>query len=245
MKIVERAVRPVQASTARKRKMREELLAHLTSIYDEELSRSQNPAVALDAAAKRFGDPSELAGELSSALPWTERIGFYAERWFGWRAPESAARYLLRQAIQSFAAMAIIIAIVAATIGRTTGWDQTTLQSARPAVSLLLFVPLAQFLLGMLYFKLRDAMFGAFASPKSLSRVLAIEVLIAVVVLAIAVGFIAISTWDRTRTITLFPASCGAALFAAIWYPVLARLRGPTEISDATWALITLSETAR
>ena len=173
-----------------------------------------------------------------------ERIGFYAERWFDWRAPESAARYLLRQAIQSFAAMTIIIAIVAGSIGLTTGWDQTTWQSARPAVALLLFVPVAQFLLGMLYFKLRDAMFGAFASPKSLSRVLAIEVLIALVVLAIAVGSIAISTWDQTRTIALFPASCAAAVFAAIGYLLLARLRGPTEISDATWALITIAEPA-
>ncbi len=77
MKIVERAVRPVQASTARKRKMREELLAHLTEIFEEELASTRNPAAALDAAAKRFGDPSELAGELSSALPWMERVGFH------------------------------------------------------------------------------------------------------------------------------------------------------------------------
>ena len=38
MKLVERTVRPVHASVARKRKMREELLAHLTGIYEEELT---------------------------------------------------------------------------------------------------------------------------------------------------------------------------------------------------------------
>ena len=37
---VERAVRPVRANPARKFKMRQELLAHLTGIYDEELARS-------------------------------------------------------------------------------------------------------------------------------------------------------------------------------------------------------------
>src|SRR5688500_9893828 len=39
MKIVERAVRPVRASVGRKRKMREELFAHLTAIYEEELEQ--------------------------------------------------------------------------------------------------------------------------------------------------------------------------------------------------------------
>ena len=244
MKIVERAVRPVQASTARKRKMREELLAHLTEIYEEELAGTRNPNAALDAAAKRFGDPRELAGELSSALPWMERVGFITERWFGWRAPESVARYLFRQARLSFAAIAIVVAIVATVIGLQGGWDQSTWQAIRPAAALLVFVPLAQFLLGMLYFKMRDAMFGAFATPKSAARVVISDCLIASVVLVISVGFNAIATWDKTRTLELVPAACVAAFAAAIAYPFLVRLRGRTEISDAMWALITLTNTA-
>src|SRR3954447_4803338 len=36
MRLVERAVRPVHASTPRKRRMREELVAHLSAIYDQE-----------------------------------------------------------------------------------------------------------------------------------------------------------------------------------------------------------------
>ena len=51
MRIVERIVRPLRASTPRKRKMREELLAHLSAIYDQELVRLHNPAAALEAAA--------------------------------------------------------------------------------------------------------------------------------------------------------------------------------------------------
>ena len=34
--VVERAVRPVRATIARKRRMREELLAHLMAIFEEE-----------------------------------------------------------------------------------------------------------------------------------------------------------------------------------------------------------------
>ena len=39
MTIVERAVRPVLATKERKRGMREELLSHVTDVYDDELSR--------------------------------------------------------------------------------------------------------------------------------------------------------------------------------------------------------------
>jgi hypothetical protein len=244
MKIVERAVRPVQASTARKRKMREELLAHLTAIYDEELARLHDPAAALDSAAKRFGDPRELAGELAGAVPWPERIGFYAERWFGWRAPESAARYMLRQARLSFALMAMICFVVAVAAGIGVPGDRSIWQAVRPAAALLLFVPLSQFTLGMLYFNLRDAMFGAFATPKSPVRAVVSDTLIAIVVFASAIGFIAISTWGQNRTLEMFQVACDASVFAAIGYPLLARLLGRTEISDATWALITLPETA-
>ena len=37
--IVERTVRPVCASTSRKQKMREELLAHVSAVFEEESAR--------------------------------------------------------------------------------------------------------------------------------------------------------------------------------------------------------------
>ena len=54
MKIVERTVRPVRASIIWKRKMREELFAHLAGIYEQEMSRLHDPAAALEQAARRF-----------------------------------------------------------------------------------------------------------------------------------------------------------------------------------------------
>ncbi len=38
-RVVEQAVRPVRATMARKRRMREELLAHLTAIFEEEAGK--------------------------------------------------------------------------------------------------------------------------------------------------------------------------------------------------------------
>ncbi len=87
-------------------------------------------------------------------------------------------------------------------------------------------------------------MFGAFATPKSAARVVISDCLIATVVLVISVGFNAIATWDKTRTLELVPAACIAAIASAIAYPFLVRVRGRTEIADAMWALMTLADTA-
>jgi len=68
MKQVERAVRPVPAGRKRKLQMREELLAHLTAIYQEELPRQPSQSAALSAAFDRFGSPAEISAELARGV---------------------------------------------------------------------------------------------------------------------------------------------------------------------------------
>ena len=70
--IVERAVRPVQATMARKRKMGEELLAHLVSIFEEEARRGDGQT-AIERARERFGDPERLSGQLQESVPYWDR----------------------------------------------------------------------------------------------------------------------------------------------------------------------------
>ena len=103
MKVVERAVRPLQAGKTRKLAMREELLGHLTAIYNEELSRRQDEPAALSAAIERFGNPADLSRELSGSLGWRDRWAWLSERWataidrtFSWQRGESFARFALR-----------------------------------------------------------------------------------------------------------------------------------------------------
>jgi hypothetical protein len=76
---VERAVRPVRASQARKLRMREELLAHLTAIFEEEAARCGDEQNALSQAKQRFGDPRELACELQQTVPISSRIYYLLE----------------------------------------------------------------------------------------------------------------------------------------------------------------------
>jgi hypothetical protein len=72
---VERIVRPIRASNWRKVRMREELLAHLASIYEDELASHQDDqALALAAAVERFGEPSALRAELQATVPHVERV---------------------------------------------------------------------------------------------------------------------------------------------------------------------------
>lgn len=83
-KQVERAVRPVRAGKRRKLLMREELLAHLTALYEEERAGRPDGAAAVDEALARFGDPAALTAELNSSLGWQERWKFHEDRLGGW-----------------------------------------------------------------------------------------------------------------------------------------------------------------
>jgi hypothetical protein len=70
---VERAVRPVRAFECRKLRTREELLAHLTSAYEEERACRSDDREALAEALRRFGEPAELTRELQASVPALER----------------------------------------------------------------------------------------------------------------------------------------------------------------------------
>jgi ATP-dependent Clp protease ATP-binding subunit ClpC len=71
---VEQAVRPVRATMARKRQMREELLAHLTAIFEEEAETLGDDRPALDQVKRRFGDPRELTSELQESVSQWQRV---------------------------------------------------------------------------------------------------------------------------------------------------------------------------
>src|SRR5262249_2965047 len=70
---VERVVRAVHASPARKRRMRQELLAHLTGLVEEEKARGGDERQALARALQRFGDPAGLSRDLQASVPRLER----------------------------------------------------------------------------------------------------------------------------------------------------------------------------
>ena len=78
--IVERAVRPVRASTSRKGKMREEILAHVVGVFEEEAARLGGERAALERTALRFGNPAEVTSPLQESVPAGDRSGESALR---------------------------------------------------------------------------------------------------------------------------------------------------------------------
>jgi ATP-dependent Clp protease ATP-binding subunit ClpC len=243
MKIVERAVRPVRAGTLRKRKMREELLAHLSAIYDQENDRLHDPAAALDAAVQRFGAPDDLAAELQNSLPAYERFNHFLERWLLYRAPESAAQFSWRMATYTFWLLVVILSLVTFGVFLGYGWVEGVETMVRVFAAIVLLWPPVQFAVWLAYIKMRDAMWGAFGSRKSLGRVSALDVLIGLLAAFFLFGVAAVTRWDTTAASTALPMCGVVGIFAALAFLALARLSGPSEIRDTHWALLDI-ETA-
>jgi hypothetical protein len=74
------AVGPLFGSRSRKQQMQEELLAHLLSLYDEELASLQDEQKAAVRAKQRFGRVDDLCNALQAAVPLPERLGFLISR---------------------------------------------------------------------------------------------------------------------------------------------------------------------
>jgi len=238
--LVERIVRPVRAGTARKRKMRDELLSHLLAIYDQELTRLDDPAAAWREAAIRFGDPAELTRELESSLPRSARREYYYERWFGWRAPESAARWSFRLAAQLFVMLAIVVGIGSAASILLAGWGNLQWRYFRGAAAFLLLLPATVGTWVILCEKMRDAMFGVFGSRKSPFRVLLSAAAITLAVVVAGVCYMAITEWDFASAIPMLVPYSFAGIATGVAAMLIVRFNGLTEIRDTVWACMDL-----
>lgn len=70
--IVDRVVRPVLAGRARKRLMREELLAHVTAVYEQELASLGDERAAVERTRQRFGVAKDVSFQLQASVPLLE-----------------------------------------------------------------------------------------------------------------------------------------------------------------------------
>jgi hypothetical protein len=106
--VVERVVRPVRASMSCKLKMREELLAHLSAVFEEEAARLVDEQAAMERTAQRFGNPAELTGQLQMSVPGSD----FLQRWLegmALRTDESMLRRAVRFAVVMFFVCAVYL----------------------------------------------------------------------------------------------------------------------------------------
>ena len=122
--VVERAVRPVRASTSRKRMMREELLAHVVGVFEEEGAKLGDDRAAVERTALRFGNPAEVTRQLQESVPARDAVRRY---WEG-RPGEPAWRTAIRFAwVSGTFALVVAVFVLAPTVGSVGGWSPEAL----------------------------------------------------------------------------------------------------------------------
>jgi hypothetical protein len=119
--IVERVVRPVRASMSRKLKMREELLAHVSAVFEEEAARLGDEQAALERTAQRFGNPAELTGQLQMSVPTSDFLQRFFEG-MALRTDESMLRRAVRFAVVTFFVCAVYLLPAFFGQSRLTEW---------------------------------------------------------------------------------------------------------------------------
>jgi hypothetical protein len=239
LKYVERIVRPVPAGSGCKRKMREELLTHLTTIYEEELARLKNPVSAWQSAAERFGTPAEISRELRNSLPLRERLNDFVERRLGvgWRPPETATHWMARSALHTAILLAAMNVVTAILMFAAVGANSGVWAAIRAIAAMSLCIPFLQFVLGVAFFKMRDAVFGVFGTRKSHVTAAAMAALMSLTIAATFTAFVSITSGQlapQSQLIAIALATIATPLFVL----VIIRTDGPQEIRDTLWGCL-------
>jgi hypothetical protein len=130
---VERAVRAVHASPARKRRMRQELLAHLTGLLEEEKALGGDEQEALARALQRFGDPAGLSRDLQASVPRLERWEGGLANGFLRRPGETELRHGARLAALGAAIVFVELNLIALVfVAAEAKWSDARVVLAQP-----------------------------------------------------------------------------------------------------------------
>jgi hypothetical protein len=136
--IVERAVRPVQASKSHKRKFREELLAHVVGIFEEELARLGDERAAVERTARRFGNPAEVTRQLEESVPARDAVRRYWEGRPGELAWRTAMRFAWVSGTFALVFVVFFLAVALSTAGSVGAWPR---EVWLPSVCAVLTIP--------------------------------------------------------------------------------------------------------
>ena len=239
---VERCVRPIVASAVRKDRMREELLAHLTALVDEECKHTNDEQAALVRALERLGEPAALTRELQASVSRRDRAFHAVEHWFSWHAPESSTRYAIRLGVivlLSNLALAALIVLPAYFLGSRT--DGTSLERLWNGVSFLLVESAAVVPLALLYFKIRDSLLGRPGVTQSFWRALGFAGLFGVVAFASGVIWPLIGLGNVEATLALFPFWLSSLFVLPPLTFVFTLISGRQQLRHTEWECLDLS----
>jgi hypothetical protein len=104
--------------------MREELLAHVTAVFEEEVARLADEQAALARTAERFGNPAELTGQLQESVPTLDSVERLADR-VAFRPCESTLRRAVRYTITVEVVALLLLSVMLLMLRRVVGgWPE-------------------------------------------------------------------------------------------------------------------------
>lgn len=237
---VERVVRPIEAMDHHKDRMREELLAHLQASYEQERAKLNDDALAARKAIAGLGDPEQLRTEMQDSVSRRERFQARIEKLFNWRAPEPAWRYTLRSGAFVFALFLPLIPI--ALLELLAFGQEAMVVALQLTLGMGLLTGVNVFVLGWLYFKARDSMWGAFGAERSWFRLMLYVIASAATVETSLLVFLYSTTGELVGSLSLLLGRVLVALVLPVTGVIVAWVRGPAEIRHALWECLDIRE---
>jgi hypothetical protein len=237
---VERIVRPIRAMDGHKDRMRQELLAHLEASFEQERTKLNDDALAARRAIAGLGDPDQLRIEMQDSVSQLELLKARIEKIFGWRAPEPAWRYTLRSGA---AVCAVFLVLVPVVLLCFLPFDfQVSLFVLRQMLFMGLLTGANVFVLGWLYFKMRDNLHQAFGIKRSWLRLLAYLLASAAMVEASLLLFLWAGTGEFAAHLPLLLGRSLVALPLPIAGLLVAWICGPDQLRHTYWECLDIRE---
>ena len=144
---------------------------------------------------------------------------------------------MARFAVQLFLLIAALSCLDAAVYVGRWGWDRAVLFTVQPILTMAVGSP-TLFLLGLLYFKMRDSIWGAFGSRQSTPLAALLCIPFAGLITIGGVAYMAISTSDWNLALESISPWLGLGILTAGECFLLAWFYGRIEIADAVWACL-------
>jgi hypothetical protein len=107
--------------------MREELLAHVVGVFEEESARLSDDRAAVERTALRFGNPAEVTSQLQESVPARDAVRRYWEGRPGEPAWRTAIRFAWVSGTFALVLAGFILAVASFTVGSVGAWPREAL----------------------------------------------------------------------------------------------------------------------
>ena len=146
---IEDIVAPIPAAEIHKNKYRQELFAHLSELYAEELSRTEDAGEAAKAALARLGDPESLRTEFMKDVSPFTLLQVRIERFFAKPPGRSPWRHAARNGAIVFGLYSLAVYGLLMPLVAMGGNQPADMQIAAAAFGVVMGLVLAVFLMAV------------------------------------------------------------------------------------------------